>query len=66
MTDDERQPSSWKFDLNGIAPRARCTTNRSDFQIDENGTLIVTAEDKEGGNTESITITDNQSRLTPH
>ena len=36
------------------------------FQIDENGTLIVTAEDKEGGNTESITITDDQNRLTPH
>lgn len=55
-----------KFDLNGIPPAPRGVPQiEVTFQIDENGILIVTAEDKGGGNTESITITNDQNRLTP-
>ena len=55
-----------KFDLNGIPPAPRGVPQiEVTFQIDENGILTVTAEDKGGGNTESITITNDQNRLTP-
>ena len=55
-----------KFDLNGIPPAPRGVPQiEVTFQIDENGILKVTAEDKGGGNTESITITNDQNRLTP-
>ncbi len=55
-----------KFDLNGIPPAPRGVPQiEVTFQIDENGILIVTAEDKGSGNTEAITITNDQNRLTP-
>merc|ERR1739838_572378 len=55
-----------KFDLTGIPPAPRgvpqieCT-----FEIDANGILQVSAEDKGTGNKEKITITNDQNRLTP-
>lgn len=55
-----------KFDLNGIPPAPRGVPQiEVTFQIDENGILIVTAEDKGSGNTEAITITNDQNRLSP-
>lgn len=55
-----------KFDLNGIPPAPRGVPQiEVTFQIDENGILVVTAEDKGSGNTEAITITNDQNRLTP-
>ena len=55
-----------KFDLNGIPPAPRGVPQiEVTFQIDENGILIVTAEDKGSGNSEAITITNDQNRLTP-
>lgn len=55
-----------KFDLNGIPPSPRGVPQvEVTFQIDENGILTVTAEDKGSGNTEAITITNDQNRLTP-
>lgn len=55
-----------KFDLNGIPPAPRGVPQiEVTFQIDENGILTVTAEDKGSGNTEAITITNDQNRLTP-
>ena len=55
-----------KFDLNGIPPAQRGVPQvEVTFQIDENGILTVTAEDKGSGNTEAITITNDQNRLTP-
>ncbi len=55
-----------KFDLNGIPPAPRGVPQiEVTFQIDENGILIVTAEDKGSGATEAITITNDQNRLTP-
>lgn len=55
-----------KFDLNGIPPAPRGIPQvEVTFQIDENGILTVTAEDKGSGNTEAITITNDQNRLTP-
>ena len=35
------------------------------FEIDANGVLQVSAEDKGAGNKEKITITNDQNRLTP-
>merc|ERR1719460_3137336 len=55
-----------KFDITGIPPAPRgvpqieCT-----FEIDANGILQVSAEDKGTGNKEKITITNDQNRLTP-
>ena len=55
-----------KFDLNGIPPAPRGVPQiEVTFQIDENGILTVTAEDKGSGNSEAITITNDQNRLTP-
>nr|CAA70695.1 heat shock protein 70 [Suberites domuncula] len=55
-----------KFDLNDIPPAPRGVPQvEVTFQIDENGILTVTAEDKGSGNTEAITITNDQNRLTP-
>jgi chaperone protein DnaK len=64
MTKDNHQLG--KFDLTGIPPAPRgvpqieCT-----FEIDANGILQVSAEDKGTGNKEKITITNDQNRLTP-
>ncbi len=55
-----------KFDLNGIPPAPRGVPQvEVTFQIDENGILVVTAEDKGSGNSEAITISNDQNRLTP-
>ena len=55
-----------KFDLNGIPPAPRGVPQiEVTFQVDENGILIVTAEDKGSGATEAITITNDQKSLTP-
>ena len=55
-----------KFDLNGIPPAARGTPQiEVTFEIDVNGVLRVSAEDKGAGSKESITITNDQNRLTP-
>lgn len=55
-----------KFDLTGIrlAPRGIPQIEVT-FEIDANGVLKVSAEDKETGNTEKIVITNDQNRLTP-
>jgi len=64
MTKDNHQLG--KFDLTGIPPAPRgvpqieCT-----FEIDANGILQVSAEDKGTGSKEKITITNDQNRLTP-
>merc|ERR1712172_445705 len=64
MTKDNHQLG--KFDLTGIPPAPRgvpqieCT-----FEIDANGILVVSAEDKGTGNKEKITITNYNNRLTP-
>lgn len=53
-----------KFDLNGIPPAPRGVPQiEVTFQIDENGILTVTAEDKGSGNSEAITITNDQNTL---
>merc|ERR1711973_430485 len=49
-----------KFDLTNIPPAPRGV-----LQIDANGILQVSAEDKGTGNKEKITITNDQNRLTP-
>ncbi|XP_040581311.1 endoplasmic reticulum chaperone BiP [Lepeophtheirus salmonis] len=55
-----------KFDLNGIPPAPRGTPQiEVTFEIDANGILQVSAEDKGTGNKEKITITNDQNRLTP-
>ncbi|XP_065829441.1 endoplasmic reticulum chaperone BiP-like [Oscarella lobularis] len=55
-----------KFDLNGIPPAPRGVPQiEVTFEIDVNGILKVTAEDKGTGNKEKITITNDQNRLTP-
>ena len=55
-----------KFDLNGIPPAPRGVPQiEVTFQIDENGILTVTAEDKGSGSSEAITITNDQNRLSP-
>merc|ERR1711962_747422 len=55
-----------KFDLTGIPP-APCGVPQIEvtFEIDANGILQVSAEDKATGNREKITITNDQNRLTP-
>lgn len=52
------------FDLNGIpkAPRGVPQIEVT-FDLDENNILQVSAEDKENGNSEQITITNDQGRL---
>jgi heat shock protein 5 len=55
-----------KFDLNNIPPAPRGVPQiEVTFEIDVNGILRVSAEDKGSGSKESITITNDQNRLTP-
>lgn len=55
-----------KFDLNGIPPAPRGVPQiEVTFEIDVNGILRVSAEDKGTGSKEAITITNDQNRLTP-
>merc|ERR1719215_1384647 len=55
-----------KFDLTGIPPAPRGVPQvEVTFEIDVNGILRVSAEDKGTGSKESITITNDQNRLTP-
>lgn len=55
-----------KFDLQGIPPAPRGVPQiEVTFEIDVNGVLRVAAEDKGAGSKESITITNDQNRLTP-
>merc|ERR1712099_190047 len=55
-----------KFDLTGIPPAARCVPQLEvTFEIDANGILQVSAEDKGTGNKEKIEIKNDANRLTP-
>ncbi|CAK9292744.1 unnamed protein product [Gordionus sp. m RMFG-2023] len=55
-----------KFDLTGIPPAPRGVPQiEVTFEIDVNGILKVSAEDKGTGNKEKIVITNDQSRLSP-
>lgn len=55
-----------KFDLTGIPPAPRGVPQiEVTFEIDANGILRVTAEDKGTGNKNNIVINNNQNRLTP-
>src|SRR5699024_9835497 len=55
-----------KFDLTGIPPAPRGVPQiEVTFEIDVNGILKVTAEDKGTGNKEKITITNDHNRLSP-
>merc|ERR1719319_1222653 len=64
MTKDNHQLG--KFDLNNIPPAPRGVPQLEvTFEIDANGILQVSAEDKGTGNKEKITITNDQNRLTP-
>ena len=54
-----------KFELSGIPPAPRGVPQiEVTFEVDVNGILNVAAEDKGSGNRESITITNDKSRLT--
>merc|ERR1712139_178307 len=62
MTKDNHQLG--KFDLTGIPPAPRGVPQiEVTFEIDANGILQVSAEDKGTGNKEKITITNDQNRL---
>merc|ERR1712110_1107525 len=64
MTKDNHQLG--KFDLTGIPPAPRGVPQiEVTFDIDANGILQVSAEDKGTGSKEKITITNDQNRLTP-
>lgn len=53
-----------KFDLTGIPPAPRGVPQiEVTFEIDANGILQVSAEDKGTGNREKIVITNDQNRL---
>jgi len=53
-----------KFDLNGIPPAPRGVPQiEVTFDLDANGILNVSAEDKAGGNKNKITITNDKGRL---
>ncbi|CAG0883018.1 unnamed protein product [Darwinula stevensoni] len=55
-----------KFDLTGIPPAPRGVPQiEVTFEIDANGILQVSAEDKGTGNKEKITITNDHNRLSP-
>merc|ERR1711899_238703 len=55
-----------KFDLTGIPPAPRGVPQiEVTFEIDANGVLQVSAEDKGTATKEKITITNDQNRLTP-
>merc|ERR1712236_65696 len=62
MTKDNHQLG--KFDIGGIPPAPRGVPQiEVTFEIDANGILVVSAEDK--GTKEKITITNDNNRLTP-
>ena len=64
MTKDNHQLG--KFDLTGIPPAPRGVPQiEVTFEIDANGILKVSAEDKGTGNKEKITITNDHNRLSP-
>jgi len=64
MTKDNHQLG--KFDLTNIPPAPRGVPQiEVTFEIDANGILVVSAEDKGTGSKEKITITNDQNRLTP-
>uniref|UniRef100_A0A0K0FNN1 Heat shock 70 kDa protein 1A/1B (inferred by orthology to a human protein) n=1 Tax=Strongyloides venezuelensis TaxID=75913 RepID=A0A0K0FNN1_STRVS len=64
MTKDNHQLG--KFDLTGIAPAPRGVPQiEVTFEIDVNGILHVSAEDKGTGSKNKITITNDQNRLSP-
>ncbi|MQL25110.1 molecular chaperone DnaK, partial [Escherichia coli] len=64
MTKDNHQLG--KFDLTGLPPAPRGVPQiEVTFEIDVNGILHVTAEDKGTGNKNKITITNDQNRLSP-
>merc|ERR1712141_856296 len=64
MTKDNHQLG--KFDLTGIPPAPRGVPQiEVTFEIDANGVLQVSAEDKGTDNKEKIPITNDQNRLTP-
>jgi len=55
-----------KFDLTGLPPAPRGVPQiEVTFEIDVNGILRVSAEDKGSGSKNAITITNDQNRLTP-
>merc|ERR1712025_1185927 len=64
MTKDNHQLG--KFDITGIPPAPRGVPQiEVTFEIDANGVLQVSAEDKGTATKEKITITNDQNRLTP-
>jgi heat shock protein 5 len=64
MTKDNHELG--KFDLTGVPPAPRGVPQiEVTFEIDVNGILRVTAEDKGTNNKNSITINNDQNRLTP-
>merc|ERR1719431_1560544 len=64
MTKDNHQLG--KFNIGGIPPAPRGVPQiEVTFEIDANGILVVSAEDKGTGTKEKITITNDQNRLTP-
>merc|ERR1711910_5332 len=64
MTKDNHQLG--KFDLTNIPPAPRGVPQiEVTFEIDANGILVVSAEDKGTGTKEKITITNDNNRLTP-
>ena len=55
-----------KFDLTGIAPAPRGTPQiEVTFEVDVNGIMQVSAQDKASGKSEKIVINNNSGRLTP-
>lgn len=64
MTKDNHQLG--KFDLTGVPPAPRGVPQiEVTFEIDVNGILKVSAEDKGTGSKEQITINNDQNRLSP-
>merc|ERR1719292_66127 len=64
MTKDNHQLG--KFDLNNIPPAPRGVPQiEVTFEVDVNGILKVSAEDKGTGSKQQITITNDQNRLSP-
>jgi endoplasmic reticulum chaperone BiP len=64
LTKDNHQLG--KFDLSGIPPAPRGQPQiEVTFEIDANGILVVSAQDKGTGNKQEIKITNDKGRLTP-